>query len=117
MNLQYFIWNIFILFILCKGIQGNHGAQYLYVTLQWFFVFVLCVCHVIINMEGIKTIHKFKNVDLNSTKYKTFITHTIEIIFFSILLWYGWVWTAFAVLLQYTLVRSLKSELKKKLNK
>lgn len=112
MSLQYYIWNIFIAFILWKGVQGNHGAQYLYVSLQWFFVSVLCISHVMINMSTI--VDKFKDTKLEFNKFKTFIVYAVEIAFFFTLLWYNWFWTAFAILLQFTLVRSLKAEIKNK---
>jgi hypothetical protein len=112
MSLQYYIWNIFIAFILWKGVQGNQGAQYLYVSLQWFFVSVLCICHVMINHSVI--VNKFKHTKLEFNKFKTFIVYAVEIAFLFTLLWYNWFWTAFAILLQFTLVRSLKAEIKNK---
>ena len=113
MTLQYYIWNIFTAFLLWKGVQGNHGAQYLYVSLQWFFVSTLCISYAMVNQS--KIAYKLNQTTMGFNRFKSFIVYAVEFAFFFTLLWYNWFWTAFAVLLQFTLVRSLKAEIKKKI--
>jgi hypothetical protein len=112
---QYYIWNIFMAIVLWKGVQGDHAAQYLYVSLQWFFVSFLCIAHLMINHPTIigKLKVGLKDAKLGANKLKTFIVYAVDIAFFFTLLWYDWLWTAFAILLHFALVTSLKTEIKK----
>jgi hypothetical protein len=109
---MYLIWNLFFALLLWKGIEGNKTAQYIFICSNWLSVVVLFFAtHIIKKVDFLK-------VEVtNAKKVTQWITIPIAIGFFTALIWYGWIWTSVAIILEFVFVDEFKTACLKKLDK
>jgi hypothetical protein len=99
---KYFISLCFSLIVLWYGIKGMKAAQYMIYFLTWFGV---SCCILAMNN---KEIHD--RIIKEGRPVPVWISTPITIVFIIILLYYGWIWTAFgytiSLILSYDLYKN-----------
>lgn len=109
--LNYLVYNLFFALILWKGIEGNKTAQSIFIVYHWLAVSLLCfACGFISKTTDIKYL---KN-NIEKGIVMTWLSSIVTIGFISTLVYYNWIWTAFAVLMEFSLAVSFKSNMKKR---
>lgn len=108
-NINFLIWNFFLALLLWRGIEGNKTAQYIFAGVHWFGVSIL-----IIYLFAISKVKEIKATKTTTSKTSLWFSIPVSIGFFSALIWFGWIWTAVAVALEFCFINELKELCEKK---
>jgi|LakMenE18May11ns_1017448.scaffolds.fasta_scaffold9959669_13 hypothetical protein len=99
-NISYLLFNFFLALLLWKGIEGNKTAQYIYVGFNWLGVWIISF-----NVYALNSIKKIESVKMSRPSTSLWVSIPVTVGFFCTLIWFGWIWTAVAVVLEFYFVQ------------